>query len=211
MLPSSRWSPSPLLPSQRNWRPALSPQATTLWTSSSPTLIGDSYPTTCLYPPTVRSVTSVWAGQQTHKCLQKPVRSLLTPWSFSISGCVTCATLKTVWVDSPEWLPWHNTVMRKCVWVGPMPESLCPGRYGSNSVTRKLLKRAGTPWTCLWTTSTTPSIITRLSAVRTATTNGPTGWATNHWKVVADSLSLPKARFLMPSAIGTIWALLTGW
>lgn len=68
---------------------------------------------------------------------------------FSISGCVTCATLKTVWVDSPEWLPWHNTVMRKCVWVGPMPESLCPGRYGSNSVTRKLLKRAGTPWTCL--------------------------------------------------------------
>ena len=30
---------------------------------------------------------------------------------------MTCATLKTVWVDSPEWLPWHNTVMRKCVWV----------------------------------------------------------------------------------------------
>ena len=31
------------------------------------------------YPPTVRSATSVWAGQQIHKCLRKPVRSLLTP------------------------------------------------------------------------------------------------------------------------------------
>lgn len=68
---------------------------------------------------------------------------------FSISGCVTCATPKTVWVDSPEWLPWHNTVMRKCVWVGPMPESSCLGRYGSNSVIRKSSRRAGTPWTCL--------------------------------------------------------------
>lgn len=56
---------------------------------------------------------------------------------------------QTVWADSPEWLPWHNTVMRKCVWVGPMPESSCLGRYGSNSVIRKLLRRAGTPWTCL--------------------------------------------------------------
>lgn len=68
---------------------------------------------------------------------------------FSISGCVTCATPKTVWVDSPEWLPWHNTVMRKCVWVGPMPESSCPGRYGSNLMTRKSSRRTGTPWTCL--------------------------------------------------------------
>lgn len=68
---------------------------------------------------------------------------------FSISGCVTCATPRIVWADSPEWLPWHNTVMRKCVWVGPMPESSCLGRYGSNSVIRKSSRRAGTPWTCL--------------------------------------------------------------
>lgn len=37
-----------------------------------------SYPTICLYPPTVRNATSAWDGQQTHKCLPKPVRSLLT-------------------------------------------------------------------------------------------------------------------------------------
>ena len=211
MLPSSRWSPFPLLPSQRNWKPALSLQATTLWTSSSPILIGGSYPTICLYPPTVRNATSAWAGQQTHKCLPKPVRSLLTLWSSSTSGCVTCATPRTVWVDFPEWLPWHNTAMRKCVWVGPMPESLCLGRYGNNLVTRKSLRRTGTLWICLWTTSTIQSITTRPSAGRTVTTNGPTGWATNRWKVVADWLSLPKVRFLMPSATGTTWALPIGW